>query len=41
MEGEQIRRYRSVDDLDIEGLSKLKPADRQAIKNKAVKPLMK
>ena len=40
MEGEQTtRKYRSVDDLDIEGLSKLKPADRQAIKNKAVETL--
>ena len=40
MVGEQTtKKYRSVDDLDIEGLSKLKPADRQAIKNKAVETL--
>ena len=37
--GEQARRYRSVDDLDIEGISKLKPADRQAIKDKAIETL--
>ena len=37
--GEQARRYRSVDDLDIEGISKLKPVDRQAIKDKAIETL--
>ena len=38
-EGEQARKYRSVDDLDIEGISKMKPADRQAIKDKAMEAL--